>query len=221
MRISWASTKSNKNVKETQVEYDRIGHDYLSAISSVSVHVTFITLQKHAIISEETLRNMFSPYGNISDVIIKQPTKPNVSSSRGYGFVHFEDTPEGLASATKAVEELGNVTTEHVNYVCSMSRHYATPPVDRSAANGEGLNNAQSQRNNHQAAYSNNNSFFQQSTQRNGFIDSRLSAHSRSFTYGSQEPQQRVPYSRSQSDSAMLNNQRGGGVAPQQTQHHG
>ncbi len=96
-RISWAS-KSDGSTKENKPQVDKAGRKYLSGTTSASVHVTFVTLQVSFFgficciyfdqkqcsqakmnVTEETLRSMFSVYGNVIDAVVKKTVNIGVS----------------------------------------------------------------------------------------------------------------------------------------------
>lgn len=80
-----------------------------------------------ALITEATLRGLFSMYGEIVDVAIKKTQfDKKLKIQNGYGFVHYALTPEGVQSAVTATKAIHQVTIDRVTYDCSLSHALET-----------------------------------------------------------------------------------------------
>lgn len=80
-------------------------------------------MQPHVKINDESLRNLFGSYGELEDVAIKQSIiDRNTHCQRGYAFVCFVPSEEGIAAALKVAEVMSNVEIDQVNYRCEVSR---------------------------------------------------------------------------------------------------
>ena len=75
-----------------------------------------------ALITEATLRGLFSMYGEVVDVAIKKTQfDRKLKIQNGYGFVHYAMTSEGVHSAITATKAIHQVTIDRVTYDCSLS----------------------------------------------------------------------------------------------------
>lgn len=75
-------------------------------------------------VTEESLSQLFSRFGQVKDVSIKKSTiEPDVGRQCGYGFVHFDVTTEGIQAAVGAAKALQDTTIEDVNYKSSISHN--------------------------------------------------------------------------------------------------
>eukprot|EP01040_Poterioochromonas_malhamensis_P009484 gene9484-10299_t len=114
LRIGWAEPKSNTKVIKPRKD---VKHG-----ETAQIHVSFISKQVDALITEATLRGLFSMYGEIVDVAIKKTQfDKKLRIQNGYGFVHYALTPEGVQSAITATKAIHQVTIDRVTYDCSLS----------------------------------------------------------------------------------------------------
>lgn len=91
------------------------------AMQSAAVQFSYITYQLDKLVTEESLRVLFSAYGVVQDVSIRQTNlDQSVNRQTGYGFVHFPWSYEGIESAVAVVAGL-NGTVENVAYACAIS----------------------------------------------------------------------------------------------------
>lgn len=121
-RIGWASYKNRKEPK-TVFHHDRI--------ESSSIHVSYISYQLKRLITEESLRVLFSTYGVVLDTSIKKSyIDESINRQCGYGFVHYSCSPEGIESALAAVAALNDTTIDGVCYKCSISHNLEKHLVD-------------------------------------------------------------------------------------------
>lgn len=75
-------------------------------------------------VTEESLRYLFSNYGSVIDASIKKSIiDKDLNRQSGYGFVHFAITHEGVESAIFAASALNDMTVENINYKCSISHN--------------------------------------------------------------------------------------------------
>eukprot|EP01031_Cornospumella_fuschlensis_P026199 gene26199-31638_t len=115
LRLGWASYKNKKEPK-ILLHHDRI--------ESSSVHVSYISYQLKTIITEESLRVLFSTYGVVLDTSIKKSyIDESINRQCGYGFVHFACSQEGIESALASVQGLNDATLDGVCYKCSISHN--------------------------------------------------------------------------------------------------
>lgn len=122
-------------------------------IETSAVHVSFISYQTSRLVTEESLRALYSKYGRVLDVSIKKSMiDRDISRQSGYGFVHYELTKEGVVSAVAAAKELTDTTIDDVNYKSSISHNLkkfihseleptATPPSTTTSSNNNNNNN--------------------------------------------------------------------------------
>jgi hypothetical protein len=120
-------------------------------IKSISLHVTFISEQASEVVTEQLLWDLFSRVGEVTDVTINKNDQdqviehvqdcPNLLlkaqnltsyyiyksilqdgyTQKGYGFVYFEPSERGIATAHRAVQEFHNSIREGVFFTCSFS----------------------------------------------------------------------------------------------------
>lgn len=116
MRISWASHRT----REKRASGDQNTHTQF--MSTSSVHVSYSANQIEKIITEEILRNVFGEYGSIHDITIKKfEVDEKAKVQRGYGFVHFPASQEGVNAALKCAEELKDKAIDGIHYKCDIS----------------------------------------------------------------------------------------------------
>jgi hypothetical protein len=67
---------------------------------------------------------MFSSFGYVLDATIKKISFSKDDNTRkGYGFVHFDSTLEGIEAAICAATVMASVSVEGVQYTCCLSRN--------------------------------------------------------------------------------------------------
>eukprot|EP01040_Poterioochromonas_malhamensis_P005753 gene5753-6187_t len=114
LKIGKALSRSNRKVGGkgmSNQQYD-----------TASVHVTFISNQTSSLINEESLRNLFSQFGEVVDAVIcKSHVDQRTNRQSGYGFIHFPGTPEGLNASFRAAQALMDIMIDDVNYKCKIS----------------------------------------------------------------------------------------------------
>jgi len=114
LRIRWATYKSKVGSKEPKQD----------VLETSPVHVSFISYQIDKLVTEESLRELFSKYGLVVDASIKKSMiDTDVRRQSGYGFVHYSITGEGIHAAIRAASSLDDITVESVNYKCSLSHN--------------------------------------------------------------------------------------------------
>eukprot|EP01034_Spumella_vulgaris_P026385 gene26384-32959_t len=87
-----------------------------------AVHVTYVA-QSDVAVTEEGLRNLFSSFGYVLDATIKKIAfNKDENARKGYGFVHFGCTQEGIEAAVRAATVMASVTVEGVQYTCCLSK---------------------------------------------------------------------------------------------------
>lgn len=123
-RVGWASYKNKKEPRQGLLHHDRM--------DSSSVHISYISYQLKTLITEESLRILFSTYGVVLDTSIKKSyIDDSITRQCGYGFVHFSCSPEGIQSALAAVTGLNDATLDGVCYKCSISHNLEKALLDR------------------------------------------------------------------------------------------
>ena len=118
LHVEWNLITSNRQKYADSSGYARTGyyhsHDHQnyhqSGIGSgesdpvISLYVQFETVEESICVEEEVLKNIFSQFGNVTNVSIKNfNIDPYSSQQRGYAFVHYPSTPAGRDSAYAAV----------------------------------------------------------------------------------------------------------------------
>jgi hypothetical protein len=90
---------------------------------SVSVHVVFQSSSRAIKITDETLRNIFHPYGNLLDVSIKQSIiNRDTHCQNGYAFVCFETDEKGILNALRAAKAMNNITVGGIYFESEISK---------------------------------------------------------------------------------------------------
>lgn len=113
-RIGWAEGKTS--FKGFMLKEDA------PKAETAQIHVSFISKQVDVLISEATIRALFSLYGKVVDVALKKSQfDRNLRIQNGYGFVHYAMNQEGVQAAVNAVNSLHQVTIDKVTYDCSIS----------------------------------------------------------------------------------------------------
>jgi len=117
LRIRWASHRTSNGSKSIDTHSD-------SPVNVPSIHCTFISYQVDFMVTEASLRDLFSQYGTVMDVAIKKSTiHKEIPRQSGYGFIHFSTYPEGITSALEAVKYLNDATISNVHYKSSISHN--------------------------------------------------------------------------------------------------
>jgi RNA recognition motif-containing protein len=100
---------------------------------SVSIYVAFNADVSSVSINDETLRNLFAPFGQLQDVSIKQSVMDRQSQcQRGYAFVCFPSNGHGMQMALHAANNLADCHINGVHYRCEISnnlRNKLSPPI--------------------------------------------------------------------------------------------
>eukprot|EP01035_Chromulina_nebulosa_P040862 gene40862-55223_t len=92
------------------------------ALETSSIHVTYISYQIEKLVTEESLRAIFSTFGDVIDASIKKSTVDQVGNCQsGYGFVHYSNSVSGVESAFMAARSLYDVQIDNINYICKIS----------------------------------------------------------------------------------------------------
>jgi hypothetical protein len=83
-------------------------------------------------IDEEVLRSVFQQFGEVVDITIKKyDFDPANQSQRGYGFIHYPSTDEGIEAALRCTEELRNTLLGEARYKCDVSHKLMKELYDR------------------------------------------------------------------------------------------
>jgi hypothetical protein len=78
--------------------------------------------QISAIITEESLRQLFAQFGEVVDAVIcKSSIDQRTKRQSGYGFIHFPGTPTGIKASFRAAQTLMDIMIDDVNYKCKIS----------------------------------------------------------------------------------------------------
>ncbi len=84
---------------------------------NVSIFVSFSGLNSEVAVTDELLRNVFSLYGDIEDVAIRLTVHDkDTNVQKGYAFVCFKNTAEGIEAAFAATNELNDKIIDDVHY---------------------------------------------------------------------------------------------------------
>lgn len=68
------------------------------------------------------LRSVFEQFGEVMDITIKKYDFDAMhGTQRGYGFIHFPNTDEGIAAALRCTDELRNTLVGDARYKCDVS----------------------------------------------------------------------------------------------------
>ncbi|KAJ1421011.1 hypothetical protein B484DRAFT_126348 [Ochromonadaceae sp. CCMP2298] len=111
LRIGWASRRQRSDLASTQAPPERS-----------SVHVTYSSNQIDKVVTEEYFAQVFGRFGTVVDSAVKRFEINEVQQfQKGYGFVHFPFTGEGVAAALRCCEDMHNQTSDRVTYKCSIS----------------------------------------------------------------------------------------------------
>lgn len=98
----------------------------------VSIYVAFTAEIPTVTINDEILRNLFAPFGQLQDVSIKKSVMDRQSQcQRGYAFVCFPSTKQGVQMALHAATQLIDCHINGVHYHCEISntlRSKLSPP---------------------------------------------------------------------------------------------
>lgn len=109
-------------LKEKSKEKYPVTSSKLAVLETSSIHVTYISYQINNLVTEESLRAIFSSFGDVLDASIKKSTVDEIGNCQsGYGFVHFSNSLTGIESAFKAARSLYDVQIDNVNYICKIS----------------------------------------------------------------------------------------------------
>eukprot|EP01031_Cornospumella_fuschlensis_P025419 gene25419-30693_t len=109
IRVYWATNNAKSNS---------------SASSINSVYVRYSTPRMDRRLSEYDLHRIFSVYGNVEEITIKDcHMDQRTGRLCGYAFVHYVSAEEGVQAAFQAVAALDNATIDGVSYSVEVSRN--------------------------------------------------------------------------------------------------
>mmetsp|Transcript_15767 Transcript_15767/g.21667 ORF Transcript_15767/g.21667 Transcript_15767/m.21667 type:complete len:474 (+) Transcript_15767:60-1481(+) len=109
-------------LKEKSKEKYPVANSKSAVLETSSIHVTYISYQINNLVTEESLRAIFSTFGDVLDASIKKSTVDDVGNCQsGYGFVHYSNSLKGIESAFEAARSLYDVQIDNVNYICKIS----------------------------------------------------------------------------------------------------
>eukprot|EP00599_Poterioochromonas_sp_BG-1_P002057 CAMPEP_0173140268 /NCGR_PEP_ID=MMETSP1105-20130129/4776_1 /TAXON_ID=2985 /ORGANISM="Ochromonas sp., Strain BG-1" /LENGTH=429 /DNA_ID=CAMNT_0014053205 /DNA_START=68 /DNA_END=1357 /DNA_ORIENTATION=- len=106
-----------------------------SNTTTAQVHFSYLTQQTHILITEETIRGIFSQFGEVDDVTIKKSSM-DAHSQHGYGFVHFYLNDDGIDAAIRATSVVRQITVDGVLYDSCLTRSLEAVLHTPSAPNG-------------------------------------------------------------------------------------
>lgn len=89
--------------------------------TTAQVHFSYLTQQTRLLITEETIRNIFSQFGEVDDVTIKKSCL-DAHSQHGYGFVHFYLNDAGVEAAIRATSAIRQIVLDGVLYDSCLTR---------------------------------------------------------------------------------------------------
>lgn len=197
LKVGWASYKNKKETTKTQSK---------DKMNSSSVHISYISYQLTNLITEESLRKLFSKYGTVLDCSIKKSyIDESINRQCGYGFVHFSSDKEGIDSALAAVAGLNDATLENVCYKCSISHNLEKQLLDLHRQNNTAnphsnvTSNCSSPMNQTPRSRVNSNNF-----NNNVNLFQQPAASQASFTSGNSRMQLQLPRSLSSTSDALF-----------------
>mmetsp|Transcript_13316 Transcript_13316/g.14424 ORF Transcript_13316/g.14424 Transcript_13316/m.14424 type:complete len:379 (+) Transcript_13316:93-1229(+) len=113
LKVNWAQRNVGKRLRPK---------DPTESLRTAQIHISYISRQTDAVISESSLRSLFSQFGEVVDVTIKKSQfDPRLCLQNGYGFVHYPMSWEGVLSALKAIQVIHQVTIGPVTYDSTLS----------------------------------------------------------------------------------------------------
>mmetsp|Transcript_31746 Transcript_31746/g.43560 ORF Transcript_31746/g.43560 Transcript_31746/m.43560 type:complete len:1019 (+) Transcript_31746:53-3109(+) len=96
--------------------------DHSEQFGIPSVHVSYISYQIENLVTESSLKTLFSAYGTVLDASIKKSTVDEVTKFQsGFGFIHYSNKRDGIEAAFKAAMTLYDERIDNVNYTCKIS----------------------------------------------------------------------------------------------------
>lgn len=113
-----------RRLKVRKAEYNVKAHHQHEKLVN-SIHVRFKSLKAGVFVTEDSLFQMFSHYGTVTDVVVKFSSNCDVTGIQsGYGFVHFESSARGVEVALLTLHTFSrSVVVGSVEYVCEMSKN--------------------------------------------------------------------------------------------------
>lgn len=94
-----------------------------SDFSSAQVHYSYLSHNTRDLITEESVRNVFSQFGEVDDVTIKKSSiDSRTNCQSGYGFIHFPLSDEGIDAAIRATSFLRQIMVGDVLYDSCLTR---------------------------------------------------------------------------------------------------
>jgi RNA recognition motif-containing protein len=91
-------------------------------LDSAQIHFSFISKQNSQVVTEASIREVFSQFGEVIDVCLKKSViDQSMGEQNGYGFIHYPLTPEGINAALKASQTLCQVYVKNVLYDCCLT----------------------------------------------------------------------------------------------------
>jgi hypothetical protein len=124
IRVRWSDPRDAERIGSSDSNMKK---------DSVSIYVAFTAEIPTVTINDVTLRNLFAPFGQLQDVSIKKSVMDRQSQcQRGYAFVCFPSTKQGVQMALHAATQLIDCHINGVHYHCEISntlRSKLSPPM--------------------------------------------------------------------------------------------
>lgn len=131
LRFSAEKAKKEINAKKTEPPYIRaewytgstVFDESTTENDIVSVYIRYESKVPDKLIDEVFIARAFSAFGKVVDVSIKKSFTSQAGTHIGYGFVHFENSEDGKASALCAIDAMQWMCVEDVLYCAEASKH--------------------------------------------------------------------------------------------------
>jgi hypothetical protein len=121
IRYSSRHVKNNKSSSPPTVPENDQPHPQ---IETAEVHFSFITKHTNILITEATIRAIFSEFGVIQDIRLKKHDCKAGLGQSGYGFVHYPLTADGISAAVQASWIICQLNLDEVLYDCSLTHEF-------------------------------------------------------------------------------------------------
>jgi RNA recognition motif-containing protein len=94
---------------------------HVHTVDTAEIHFSFVSKQSTYLVTEATLRGIFSRFGEIQDISIKKTLFNQKGEQTGYGFIHYPLTEQGLSAAINASKVISQLFVDNVLYDCCLT----------------------------------------------------------------------------------------------------
>jgi RNA recognition motif-containing protein len=94
---------------------------HVHTVDTAEIHFSFVSKQSTYLVTEATLRAIFSRFGEIQDISIKKTLFNQKGEQTGYGFIHYPLTETGLSAAINASKVISQLFVDNVLYDCCLT----------------------------------------------------------------------------------------------------